>query len=122
MLHKHRKITSALTLVREKTTENHGTPTEKCSICANATCLGALRSGHSKFLLVTGDCCKRMMTSTALLCKTLRNEPVQLGFGLCVLIGFVVPGNFRFKVFQQFFVPESPASSFKTIPDRTVVF
>jgi len=63
-----------------------------------------------------------MMTSTALLCKTLRNEPVQLGFGLCVLIGFVVPGNFRFKVFQQFFVPESPASSFKTIAGGTVVF
>ena len=33
-------------------------PYKKVS-CANATCLGALITGHSKFRLVTGECCKK---------------------------------------------------------------
>ena len=41
--------------------ENAGKPwnTYKKVSCANATCLGALITGHSKFRLVTGECCKK---------------------------------------------------------------
>ena len=38
----------------------------------------------------------------ALLCRALRNEPVQLGFGFVFFVtGFVVPGNFSFKTFEH---------------------
>ena len=58
MLHKHRKLTSGLSLFCR---ENARKPwnTYKNVSCANATCLGALITGHSKFLLVTGECCKK---------------------------------------------------------------
>ena len=46
MLPGHCIFTSGLSVCRGKTTENHGTPTKHVK-CANATCLGALISGHS---------------------------------------------------------------------------
>ena len=53
--------------------------------CAKITCLDAVIGGHSKFLLVRADCCrKRLQLLSCLLRKALRNEPVQLGTGVAV--------------------------------------
>ena len=53
--------------------------------CAKITCLDAVIGGHSKFLLVRADCCrKRLQLLSCLLRKALRNEPVQLGAGAAV--------------------------------------
>ena len=48
--------------------------------------------GHSKFLLVTEDCCrKRWQLLSCLLPKALRNESVQLGTG--VAVPFQIPSG-----------------------------
>ena len=102
MLHKHRNLTYGLSLFWEKTPENHGTPRKNVS-CANATCLGALITGHSKFFLSQGSVAKRDDTRCAAM-QSFEKHACSAGFwAVCFLSAFAVACNFYLKVFEPFF-------------------
>ena len=79
--------------------------------CAKLTCLDAVIGGHSKFLLVTWDCCrKRWQLLSCLLCKALRNESVRLGTGVAV------PFKIPFDTFCQASYKRGKQASILNLP------
>ena len=117
LLRRHSKFASVPSLLRGKPWKKG--PKKHIS-CAKPTCLDAVIGGHSKFLLVTGECCKNRCPAL----QSFEKRACSARFWFRFFCDWLC-GSWQF-FFQNLrtssnnvFLPGSPASGFKTTTTDT---